>query len=325
MAPNLNAARRHLLEAMVQSSELTDIEIASNVGCTTRSVRAARSNLKSFGSTIGPNNGGGRQSMITPPMLAALLEYLVEKPGLYRDEMVVFLWDEFEMLVSEACIGRVLKREGWSKKVARRIAQERSPQLRDYYQHRISSFCSYHLVFVDESGCDKRIGFRRTGWSPLGTTPVQVAKFQRGERYHILPAYAQDGIVHTKVFQGSTDGDVFEEYIRELLPYLGRYPQPKSVLVMDNASFHHTERIKELCGAAGVLIVPLAPHYPASNPIEEKFAEIKAFVKRNWAAWEDDHFEEFGEFLEWCVEVVGARIASAEGHFRHAGLTIEYP
>ena len=32
--------------------------------------------------------------------------------------------------------------------------------------------CLYHYVFVDESGCDKRIGFRRTGWSPLGVTPV---------------------------------------------------------------------------------------------------------------------------------------------------------
>jgi hypothetical protein len=27
-------------------------------------------------------------------------------------------------------------------------------------------------VFVHESGCDKRVGHRRTGWSPLGVTPV---------------------------------------------------------------------------------------------------------------------------------------------------------
>lgn len=30
---------------------------------------------------------------------------------------------------------------------------------------------SFHLVFVNESGCDKRVGYRRTGWSPLDLTP----------------------------------------------------------------------------------------------------------------------------------------------------------
>lgn len=28
-------------------------------------------------------------------------------------------------------------------------------------------------------------------------------------------------------------------------------------------------------------------------------------------------------FLKWCVDVVCARGNSAEGHFRHAGVTIE--
>jgi hypothetical protein len=31
--------------------------------------------------------------------------------------------------------------------------------------------------------CDKRIGFRRTGWSPLGVAPRQVSQFHRDERY----------------------------------------------------------------------------------------------------------------------------------------------
>jgi hypothetical protein len=59
-------------------------------------------------------------------------------------------------------------------------------------------------VYVDESGCDKRISFRRTGWSPVGATPLQVSKFHRDQRYQILPAYAQDGVVFSRVFQGST-------------------------------------------------------------------------------------------------------------------------
>jgi len=55
----------------------------------------------------------------------------------------------------------------------RHVAKERNADLRDFYLYNLSAFHSYHLVFVDESGYDKRIGFRRTGWSPLGITPVQ--------------------------------------------------------------------------------------------------------------------------------------------------------
>jgi hypothetical protein len=123
-------------------------------------------------------------------MLEALCERLLEKPDLYQDEMAVFLWDEFRILVTTYSISRALASVGWSKKAARQIAKEQNAELRDYYLHTISSFQSYHLVYVDESGCDKRAGFRRTGWSPLGVTPVQISRFHRGQRYQILPAYA---------------------------------------------------------------------------------------------------------------------------------------
>jgi DDE superfamily endonuclease len=130
---------------------------------------------------------------------------------------------------------------GWSRKAARRVAKEQNPDLWDFYLSNLSSFRSYHLVYVDESGCDKRIGFRRTGWSPLGVTPVKITRFQCEQRYQILPAYSQDGILLARVFQGSIDGVIFEDFIEQLLHHCGRWPEPKFVLVMDNASFHHTE------------------------------------------------------------------------------------
>jgi hypothetical protein len=116
-------------------------------------------------------------------MLEALCDHLLEKPGLYLEEMAVFLWDEFEVHVSTFSISRTLKDIGWSKKAARQIAQEQNADLRDYYLYNLTQFQSYHLVFIDESGCDKCIGFRRTGWSPLGVSPVQIAKFHRDQRH----------------------------------------------------------------------------------------------------------------------------------------------
>ena len=164
-----------------------------------------------------------------------------------EDCIAEYLMAEFGGHVSKYAVRRALVSIGWSRKQTRRVAQERNAGLRDFHLRRLSEFSSYHLVYVDESGCDKRVGFRRAGWSPRETAPVQVAHFQRGDRYQILPAYAQDGIVFAQVFQGSTDAIVFEHFIRELLPYCGRFPAPKSFLIMDNATIHHSDVVKTLC------------------------------------------------------------------------------
>jgi transposase len=66
----------------------------------------------------------------------------------------------------------------------------------------------------------------------------------------------------SRVFNGSTDSVVFEDYIEQLLPHCGRWPEPKSVLVMDNASFYHTERLEQMCCDAGVKLMHLPPYPP---------------------------------------------------------------
>lgn len=308
---------------MIQSNSLTTSQMAHAANCSKQSVLHIRSNLKVFGNVRAPRNGVGRPRSITPSMLEALCEYLTEKPTLYQDEMALFLWDEFGKHVTIQSISRALASVGWSKKAARQIAKERNADLRDFYLHNLSSLKSSQLVFVDESGCDKRAGFRRTGWSPLGVTPVQISKFHRDRRYQILPAYAQEGIVLRRVFQGATDANVFEDFIEQLLQHCNRWPGPKSVLIMDNASFHRTENIQRMCFDSGVKLIYLPPYSPDLNPIEEFFSELKQFIKRKWKEYEVNPNQGFDAFLEWCVDVIGSRVSSAMGHFRHAGLIID--
>jgi len=92
---------------------------------------------------------------------------------------------------------------------------------------------------------------------------------------------------------------------------------------MDNASFHHTERIEQMCYEAGVKLVYLPPYSPHLNPIEEFFAELKAFLGRNWQVYEVNPAQGSYRFLEWCIDVVGGKKNSASGHFRNAGVTVE--
>lgn len=307
---------------MILSKSLTTSQITDAAGCSARSITTIRTNLRQFGDTRAPPIRAGRPRSITPPMLEALCDHLLGKPGLYLDEMALFLWDEFGTNATTSSIRRALISKKWSKKTSRQKARERNADLRDYYLHNLSEFRSYHLVYIDESGCDKRIGFRRTGWSPLGIALVQISKFHRDQRYQILPAYSQDGIVMSRVFRGSTDASVFEDFVEELLQHCGKWPEPKSVLVMDNASFHHSDHITQMCADAGVKLMYLPPYSPDLNPIEEFFSELKAFIRRHWVFYEDNPEQGFDNFLAWCVERVGEREQSAKGHFRHAGVNI---
>lgn len=78
-------------------------------GCSDRTIRAIASNLRYFDSTRAPSNGVGRRRRVTPQMLEALCERLIEKPGMYQNEMAIFLYDEFRVLVMQFNISRALK------------------------------------------------------------------------------------------------------------------------------------------------------------------------------------------------------------------------
>jgi hypothetical protein len=57
--------------------------------------------------------------------------------------------------------------------------------------------------------------------------------------------------------------------------------EPKSVIVMDNASWHHSEKILQMCRDTGVVLEFLLPYSPDFNPIEEHFGVLKKFIKKS--------------------------------------------
>ena len=92
---------------------------------------------------------------------------------------------------------------------------------------------------------------------------------------------------------------------------------------MDNASFHHSEKITEMCFEAGVRLLYLPPYSPDLNPIEEFFSELKSYIKQNWKLYEAQPDHSFNTFLQDCIDTVGAKKASAEAHFQHSSVIIK--
>jgi transposase len=57
-----------------------------------------------------------------------------------------------------------------------------------------------------------------------------------------------------------------------------------------------------MCDNKGVKLMYLPPYSPDLNPIEEFFAELKAFIQRHWDLYEINPEQGFDSFLKWCVD-----------------------
>jgi transposase len=212
MAPQLDAAQRVLIKTLLTEGFQTRI-IASKALCSVRAVQRIRLETEQSEMPSQRLPRAGRHSCLTSTMQKALRDILTKQSYLYRFEMADALLRKFGKKLSERSIGRTLRSIGWPRKTIHRIAQQRDANLRDYYLHRISQCKSYQLVFINESSCDKRAGYHRWGWFLKRSSPVEITKFGYGKRWHILPAYAQDGILLRRVYQGSTETEVFKGFI----------------------------------------------------------------------------------------------------------------
>ncbi|KAI4518010.1 hypothetical protein K523DRAFT_223592, partial [Schizophyllum commune Tattone D] len=66
-------------------------------------------------------------------------------------------------------------------------------------------------------------------------------------RYSILPALTLDGYIACRVVEGSVDGDEFFDFIiTDVLPQMNPYPQPRSVLILDNCAIHKSQALRQV-------------------------------------------------------------------------------
>jgi transposase len=236
-----------------------------------------------------------------------------------QEGMAAFLSKKYLVDVSRFTIGRLLKRVRWTKKVTQNVAKERNQDLRDDYIERRSHYKAEQMIFIDESGSDRGLAILGRGYAPKGVTPVQFKRFHRGKRVQVLPAYTLDGVIYCEVYQENTDVQVVEGFLERLLPFCGRYPEPKSVIFMDNASFHFfSPQLKEKLAEAGVIIEYQPPYSPDLNPIEYLFGSVKNRIRKRCREDEDLIQGDFKSYLQMQVRVVGQDRRIAKGHFRKA-------
>ena len=166
------------------------------------------------------------------------------------------------------------------------VALQRSDTLRAEFMATISMYDPSMLVWLDESGHDRRHTIRKQAYSFRGMPLNDHRILARGVRYSAIPIMSLEGGIHdVYITQGTVDGDKFVDFITEyLLPILMpfNYINPRSVVIMDNASIHHVEEVTDLierqCKAR---LCFLPPYSPDLMPAEGVFSQVKSIMKEN--------------------------------------------
>lgn len=212
---------------------------------------------------------------------------LEEDSTLYLDEireklMVQFALDPNQGRYPISVICVTLIKAGITRKKLSKVSLRRNEYVRNVFREVFFQEDPSRFIFIDESRKDPFTLYRDYGRGPIGERVERQVEFTRATRgYSVLAFMTLDGIIgHTITHASGVTAEKFTYDITHvLLPLL----RCDSIVIMDNASIHHTITIKNLIEGhcPGCRVVYLPPYSFDLNPIEQAFSKLKAYLQRN--------------------------------------------
>ncbi|KIO27634.1 hypothetical protein M407DRAFT_44295, partial [Tulasnella calospora MUT 4182] len=66
-------------------------------------------------------------------------------------------------------------------------------------------------------------------------------------RVSVIPALTLNGVIAVEILEGGVNRERFADFLsNHLAGLLNPFPQPRSVVVMDNVAIHHGEDIRKI-------------------------------------------------------------------------------
>ena len=246
------------------------------------------------------------------------MQSLIHKPTLYLSELQEKLFQTTGTWVDESTICRTIKQHGFTRKRVQYVALQQSEIKRIEFMAEVSAFDPNMLIWIDQTGSDRCNEIRKYGYSLRGT-PAHTCQLRvSGKRLSAIPVMTTNGLEDIFITTGSVNGDDFEHFIYQyvlpiLLPFDGS--NPNSIVVLDNASIHHVERVRDIIMGVGARLLFLPPYSPDLMPLEEVFAQFKAILKANDSVYLSTWLPE--QFLKLVFSTISKD--DCLGYIRHAG------
>ena len=214
----------------------------------------------------------GPKQMLGQQDQDAIIELLMANPAIYLDELQHELHQSTGNWASITTIFRTIRCLGFTRKILRHIAIQRSDVKRAEFMEEMHYITANMIVWLDETGSDRRNERRTRGYHLRGMTPTDFRFTIRGKRLFSIGIMSTRGVEDVDTYEGSINGDKFHDFVQRCLvpimqPFNGT--NDRSIVVMDNASIHHVDRVVTTIQQTGALVRFLPPYSPDYNPIEE--------------------------------------------------------
>ena len=229
----------------------------------------------------------GRPLKIQPAQMKWLYQTVVGKSplqfrfefALWTREMIrLLLGEQFQLKLSLASVGRLLKQLGLTCQRPLFRATEQDPQrVRRWRRQEYPGIrqearrCGAEIYFGDEAGVrsDCHAG---TTWGVKGQTPVVLTAGQRSS-VNMISAVSARGHLRFMLTKGRVNGLVFTEFLKRLMHGAAR----PVFLILDGGSYHHSRLVKDyvasLDGKLRLFFLP--PYSPELNPDEQVWNYVK--------------------------------------------------
>lgn len=211
-----------------------------------------------------------------------IIGLIINSPTLHLSEIVDRVYTATGIVTSVPTICKLLARHGLTRKKVKQIALQRNVEFRGAFMADVAHYSHDMFVWVDETGSDARDMLRRYGYAIRGQRAI-THRFQvRGRRITSVAAISSSGLLDVHHTTSTGTGDYFFDFIRgSVIPNMLPYPNPTSILVMDNCSIHHVQFVKDYINDSGILLLFLPPYSPDLNPIESVFGYVKDYLKKH--------------------------------------------
>jgi transposase len=133
------------------------------------------------------------------------------------------------------------------------------------------------------------------GRSPSNERVYDERPVAKGKRISMVSALTTSGMKAAFNYEGTMTGGVFLYFLQHFLcPLLsaGDY------IVLDNASVHKVDDVKQLIEAAGAQVIYLPPYSPELNPIELVWNKMKTSIRKQRARTVEALYGVYAEALE---------------------------
>ena len=171
-----------------------------------------------------------------------IIGLVLDNPSMYLGEICLEIRNVTGVEASPSTICKLLAKYGFTRKKIQHVALQQNLAYRGSFISNISSYQKEMIVWVDETGCDKRNLLRKFGYSLRGERAICPRLLVRGTRISAIAAMCCYGIVGVELTATSVNGEMFCDFIKgtlipNMLPYDGL--NPTSIVVLDNCSIQY--------------------------------------------------------------------------------------